>query len=456
MTTVVLDPRSIIEALSCVQSGITAEDITHPAANRVQSIYNAFCSHILEVPEKCLSELPFGCQLNPETLELQHKSTPLLLLFTTMRCFITDFGDGELDFTMCDLINPSPRRTRRLFSTASQVFEKTCAEYDDARKAIEDGQEQIRREEMRKAALRSEQDARKRKENALLAEYNSKNTVLTELIKQSQANEARRDALLASIKSTKEEKKSLLVEIKSLQNEIEHLTKGIVNSPERVRGEANFQREEIKRLQNNCKEESQRISNNAESMSIIEQAAKVLNERFHELEKFGDLKTQIQLLEQDASQAKATLIEATRSRQQTCEELSKLAASGSEEVKKYERARELYRTRLVDLKTKKEELNDAIIALKGNDPCVRGEMVQIRNEMQRLGKERADENKYARMQCLELLSRFADLVEKYQRAEKLFDSQTAAFMEVIHELNDVLEEGEQSIEQSVQKHLDLL
>ncbi|VDN31680.1 unnamed protein product [Cylicostephanus goldi] len=92
------------------------------------------------------------------------------------------------------------------YKTASQVFERTCAEYDDARKAIEDGQEQIRREEMRKAALRSEQDARKRKENALLAEYNSKNTVLTELIKQSQANEAKRDALLASIQATKEEK----------------------------------------------------------------------------------------------------------------------------------------------------------------------------------------------------------------------------------------------------------
>ncbi|VDM82035.1 unnamed protein product, partial [Strongylus vulgaris] len=82
MTTVVLDPRSIIEALSCLQQGINPEDITHP-------------------------------------------------------------------------------------SVASQVFEKTCSEYDDARKAIEDGQEQIRRAEMRKAALRSEQDARKRKENAV-------------------------------------------------------------------------------------------------------------------------------------------------------------------------------------------------------------------------------------------------------------------------------------------------
>ncbi|RCN25363.1 hypothetical protein ANCCAN_28926 [Ancylostoma caninum] len=84
MTSLVLDPRSIVEALSFLQVGINTEDIAHPSADRVQTIYHAFCTQVLDVPEKCLVELPFECQFNPETAEIQHKSTPLLLLYTTM------------------------------------------------------------------------------------------------------------------------------------------------------------------------------------------------------------------------------------------------------------------------------------------------------------------------------------------------------------------------------------
>ncbi|CAJ0594651.1 unnamed protein product [Cylicocyclus nassatus] len=67
------------------------------------------------------------------------------------------FGRWRLEFYNCYLMT----------QTVSKVFEKTCAEYDDGRKAIEDGQEEIRREKMPKTALRSEEDARKKKENAL-------------------------------------------------------------------------------------------------------------------------------------------------------------------------------------------------------------------------------------------------------------------------------------------------
>ncbi|KIH50815.1 hypothetical protein ANCDUO_19103 [Ancylostoma duodenale] len=277
-----------------------------------------------------------------------------------------DFGDADADFTMCDLINPVPKRTRKLFSVmadyanfyraASQVFEKTSAEYDEARRAVEDGQEQIRLAEQRKNTLRSERDMRKRKENALLAEYNSKHTILTELIKESKTNEDKRDAVFKAIKDRKEERAKLLEEIKSLQSEIEHLKKAIVDSPEELRAEADSLRANIKRLQDDCKAERQRISDNAECMKIIENVSKVLAERFTELEKLGDFQVQISLLEQDESRVKSLLNEATRRRQQTADETVRFAASVEEEVKKYERAREIYSSRLQELKTRKEQL----------------------------------------------------------------------------------------------------
>ncbi|EPB72205.1 hypothetical protein ANCCEY_08694 [Ancylostoma ceylanicum] len=307
-----------------------------------------------------------------------------------------DFGDADADFTMCDLINPAPKRTRKLFSVMADYatfYRKTSGEYNEARKAVEDGQEQAKLSE----------------------------------------------------------------EIKSLQSEIEHLKKAIVDSPEELRTEAETLRTNIKRLQEDCKAErflssehscsaGQRISDNAECMTMIENAAKLLAERFAELEKLGDFHVQISLLEQDESNVKSLLNEATRRRQQTADEAIRLTASVEEEVKQHERAREIYSSRLRDLKAKKEELTNAVKALTQKDSFVRGEAHQIKLEMQRLGKERIDETETARTNCAELMTRFRDLVVKYQLAEKKFDAHSAAFMNVLHSLNRALDKAESLVE----------
>ncbi|PIO72413.1 Nidogen-like protein [Teladorsagia circumcincta] len=57
---------------------------TTRAADRVQNIYRAFCTEVLDVPEKSLSELPFECQFTPDMIDMHQKSEPLLLLFTTI------------------------------------------------------------------------------------------------------------------------------------------------------------------------------------------------------------------------------------------------------------------------------------------------------------------------------------------------------------------------------------
>ncbi|KAJ1354585.1 hypothetical protein KIN20_011571 [Parelaphostrongylus tenuis] len=102
-------PRSIVDALTCLNVDINVEDVVHPKADRIQLIYNAFCTQILGVPERSLSELPFDCNCNSETAELHQRSIPLTLLFTTMRCFTTDFGDESCDFTIRRFTHTSSR-----------------------------------------------------------------------------------------------------------------------------------------------------------------------------------------------------------------------------------------------------------------------------------------------------------------------------------------------------------
>ncbi|VDO28748.1 unnamed protein product [Heligmosomoides polygyrus] len=171
---------------------------------------------------------------------------------------------------------------------ASKVFEKTSGEYDEARQVIEEAQEQVRLAENRKHTLRSEQDTRKRKENELLAEFNHKNVIFNELVKGSEANESRRDAVLKAINDGKQRIISCREEVRALQREIEHLSKGVLRSPRRIQREVDSLRDMSKQLRESCDAERQRIHDNADSILTIEKASKLLDERFTELERLRE------------------------------------------------------------------------------------------------------------------------------------------------------------------------
>ncbi|WKX98505.1 hypothetical protein Q1695_013861 [Nippostrongylus brasiliensis] len=451
MSAIVLDPRSIVEALTCLKVDISAEDIVHPTAARVQAIYFAYCTEILEIPERSLSELPFECQLSPDVAERHQKSVPLVLLFSTLRSFVMDIGDGKVDFSMCDLINPTAKRTRKLFSlladyvnyykTAARVFEKTSSEYSEARIAIEQGQEQIRLAEERKSALLAEKDSRKRKENALLAEYNKKNSVFNDVVKEAETHEARRDATLKSIEKAKEDVATAAAETNSLKSQIAYLSNGVVTSPDRVRRDIEEQRAIIKDLQEKCAAERQRIRENDESMVIIEQISRLIDERFVHLDKLLGLKAQVDIAEHDATEAKALVIEASKHKTQTEEALKRVVITGENEAKNHSRAVELYRNRLVELKRKKEELTSETSALRDKTPSVYRESTQLQKEIVRLRNERTADAEEARAHCAELLRRFNDLLQKYDLEEQRYNTTLAAFQEVTcaieNSVNDV-------------------
>ncbi|KAK6055928.1 hypothetical protein COOONC_06567 [Cooperia oncophora] len=445
-------------------------------ADRVQFIYRAFCTEILDVPEKSLSELPFECQFTSDMIDMHQKSEPLLLLFTTMRCFVMDFGDANTDLTMCDLINPQPKRTRKLLSVvadytnfhrvasqvfektsseydharreieegleqvrlaeerknalrsdrdsrkrkengvASQVFEKTSSEYDHARREIEEGLEQVRLAEERKNALRSDRDSRKRKENGLLAESGKKNAILTELMKETQATECNRDAIIKAIEEGKQEIVKAFSDIEAHKNEIEHLSKGVVKSPVRVRNDVDEQRLAIRRLQESCDAERQRISGNNESMSVIEQASKLLDDRSNELDRLRDFQAGVNVLEHERANSEALVAEAAKYKMQREEALSRLVKLSEDEEKGHSRALEVYSARLEDLKLRKEALVDIMNSLRKNASSIREETMQLQKEMVRLRNERTEETDLARRYCLELRRRFLDLLEKASRS----------------------------------------
>ncbi|PIO72412.1 hypothetical protein TELCIR_05663 [Teladorsagia circumcincta] len=288
-----------------------------------------------------------------------------------------DFGDVNSDFTMCDLINPHPKRTRKLFSliadytnfyrVAAQVFEKTSSEYDHARLAIEEGME---------------------------------------------------------------------------KNEIQHLSKGVVKSPVRVRNDVDEQRSIIKRLQESCDAERQRILDNNESMSVIEQVSKLLGERQKELERLRDAQAELNLLHHECANSEAQVAEASKYKTQREEALNRLVKLGEEEERSHRRALEVFSTRLQDLRMRKEDLISIMDSLRKNAPTIRDESVQLRNEMVRLRNERTEETELARRYCLELRSRFFDLLEKYHKAEKIFDAQAKAFSETIQNISMGLDDIE--------------
>ncbi|VDO30242.1 unnamed protein product [Haemonchus placei] len=470
MSTIVLDARTIVEVLSCLKVGINVEDIIHPSPDRVQNIYRAFCMEIMNVPERSLNELPFECQFSPDMADMNQKSGPLLLLFTTLRCFFMDFGDPNMNFTMCDLINPQPKRTRKLFSIiadyttfyqkASQVFESTSSEYDNARKVIEEGMEQVRLAEERKNALRSDRDSRKRRENGLLAESGKKNAVLTELMKEAQASECRRDEIVKLIEDGKQEIVKGFAEIEALKSEIQHHSKAIVESPERVRNDVDEQREQIRRLQEQCDTERQRIVNNNASMSVIEQASKLIDERFKELERLRSFQAEVEVLDHECANAQEQVAEANKYKMRKEEALNRLVKSGQEEELSHRRALEAYSSRLQDLKLRKMELTNflSIPMIDGNCPqpgsfstikdlrenasVIRDESAQLQKEMVRLRNEKTEETKRAREYCLELRRRFAELLGKYRKAQMLFRAQAASFAEAVQNVSMGLDDLE--------------
>uniref|UniRef100_W6NEP7 Major antigen-like n=1 Tax=Haemonchus contortus TaxID=6289 RepID=W6NEP7_HAECO len=452
MSTIVLDARTIVEVLSCFKVGINVEDIIHPSPDRVQNIYRAFCMEIMNVPERSLNELPFECQFSPDMADMNQKSGPLLLLFTTLRCFFMDFGDPNMNFTMCDLINPQPKRTRKLFSIiadyttfyqkASQVFESTSSEYDNARKVIEEGMEQVRLAEERKNALRSDRDSRKRRENGLLAESGKKNAILTELMKEAQASESRRDEIVKLIEDGKQEIVKGFAEIEALKSEIQHHSKAIVKSPERVRNDVDEQREQIKRLQEQCDTERQRIVNNNASMSVIEQASKLIDERFKELERLRSFQADVEVLDHECANALEQVAEANKYKTRKEEALNRLVKSGQEEEISHRRALEAYSSRLQDLKLKKMELTNTIKELRESASVIRDESAQLQKEMVRLRNERTEETKRAREYCLELRRRFVELLRKYREAQMLFHAQAASFVEAVQNVSTGLDDLE--------------
>ncbi|KJH51342.1 hypothetical protein DICVIV_02461 [Dictyocaulus viviparus] len=428
MSSVVLDPRSIVDSLACLQIDINVDDIMHPTPDRVQTIYYAFCNQILEIPEKSLCELPFECIVNSETSEMQQRSNSHILLLTTMKCFIVDFADPSYDFSICDLINPLPKKTRRFLSVmadfvnfyqkASQVFEKTSGEFDDARKVIEAGQEQVRLAEEEKSALVNGYDLMRRKELELLGEKNAKDSKLKELIKKGINIEDRRNAILESISNKKQQIINLNKEFVSLGDEIVHISKGIVESPVQLVKDVEDQRELVKNLQNVCDTERQRIHDNAESITVVEQISKLVNERFNDIDRLRDLQKGNSRHEQILADSKSSLDELMKHKTHTEEILSRFNMSSNEETKAHERARELYASRLQDLEQRRDTLKCVVKDLRENAPSFRDEILQLKNEIVTLHND------------------------KYHRAEADFESYSKMLSESLHSISSALDDAE--------------
>uniref|UniRef100_A0A0K0DQN3 Myosin_tail_1 domain-containing protein n=1 Tax=Angiostrongylus cantonensis TaxID=6313 RepID=A0A0K0DQN3_ANGCA len=306
---------------------------------------------------------------------------------------------------------------------ASHAFEKTRAEYDDARRAINTAQEEVRLAEERKNTLLNEQSIRKRKENELLAELNSKQAALRELWKEGELCEKRRDAVWNSIKDGREEIVNLRRELKSLSSKIDHVSNGIIKSPTRFLLDVEDQKASIKSLQKQCDTERQRICDNEEAIRVVEQISKALDELSRKVDQLRDWQ--------------------------------KLVISSEEQAKTHERTYELYSSRLQDLKSRMEELSSVVKKLQENGCSGRNELSQLKKELVRLRNEKIREEETVRTACLELHRLFNDLLEKtntklqYHRAEEKFNMESRLFSDVLHSISSALDDTEDAASDEV-------
>lgn len=335
------------------------------------------------------------------------------------------------------------------YMKASHAFEKTRAEYDDARRAINTAQEEVRLAEERKNTLLNEQSIRKRKENELLAELNSKQAALRELWKEGELCEKRRDAVWNSIKDGREEIVNVRRELKSLSSKIDHVSNGIIKSPTRFLLDVEDQKASIKSLQKQCDTERQRICDNEEAIRVVEQISKALDELSRKVDQLRDWQSEINRLEQNAADYNALREDFIKKTHHTEEMLSKLVISSEEQAKTHERTYELYSSRLQDLKSRMEELSSVVKKLQENGCSGRNELSQLKKELVRLRNEKIREEETVRTACLELHRLFNDLLEKYHRAEEKFNMESRLFSDVLHSISSALDDTEDAASDEV-------
>ncbi|KAJ1373312.1 hypothetical protein KIN20_035678 [Parelaphostrongylus tenuis] len=233
-------------------------------------------------------------------------------------------------------------------------------------------------------------------------------------------------------------------EIESIRTKIEHFSKGLVESPARFLRDVEDQRAQIKSLQGDCDRERERIYNNEESMKMIDQISKMLDEPHSEMDVLSELQNEMNRLEQCSIDSQARCADLKKQAHHMEEELKRLMVCGEEEAKNHERACELGCSRLKDLRSLKENLSSVLRNLRENDGGRRNELSQLKKELVRLRNENSEEKEIVRAKCLELQRRFKDLLQKYHREEEKFNSEYRSFSDVLRSISSAIGDANQA------------
>ncbi|CAJ0936076.1 unnamed protein product, partial [Mesorhabditis belari] len=434
----VLDAKTIAKRLSFeYDEGLVAEHIVRPQADRICAFYRLFLMKEFEVTEESLFCIPFQAQLQAEEHEAEmfRNSYSTLLLYKTLSSVFNDvFG---IEFTMSDLINPEPDRTRRLFSMIVHFAEVIRRVDEPARKVheeLEAEMEKFKEMEIQSRALeeklveeRKNDEARKRRENQLAEDKHHLMTQVRELTRDAEACRSDITTILDAMEKHKAKMLEAETRSKELSQKEKYLLEGIIDNPAQMlaeKGELAKLRDELKESLHKSRTELAELKSECELhgkiISLMETGKGATEELKQTRMLFDQVNLELVALERELEHYMLDVDAATQD--QTANETNRVAALNA-----HEKALIQHNEMLHELKTSIVKLNEELEKHKAsgtskNKENAKADIREKQQELNRLRNEIERRQSNFKSEWAEMFSQIDKMRRKVDKGSQRFST----------------------------------
>ncbi|CAI4226106.1 unnamed protein product [Auanema sp. JU1783] len=359
----------------------------------------------MNIPETSMMNLPLLDFDASELMETHARSIPVALLYVTMNSFVADFShEPDARVAFCDLISPEPKKTRKLLYLVSEflkfhkiydpIFSTVSKQYEDQKRQLDDLKEKIDREEKRKSHLKAERESRSRRENALRVEIGKQSALLQKHLKEASSYVELRKECIQQIEDANEEKKKLLSVKEDLNAQLDYVSKGIIESPEKISSELEHQRQDLDRLRDDCANTRKNMIEIKGRVDMIPLIDKQLDGFCEDYEKMCSLQSELAKLGDERGEIARCLCEAERKLAQVFEkfqnydhQIKDLQESSTKDDKLHVERMNNLKNRLIELETEAEHQREVYKDMGSDLKKYQKELMSVKMEKSKLMRE---------------------------------------------------------------------
>uniref|UniRef100_A0A1I7XIN1 Coiled-coil domain-containing protein 63 n=1 Tax=Heterorhabditis bacteriophora TaxID=37862 RepID=A0A1I7XIN1_HETBA len=254
----------------------------------------------------------------------------------------------------------------------------------------------------------------------------------------------------------------LLSEMESLHGQIDHLSKEIIRSPERVLAELDEQRKIILRTKENCNVERRRIMDIMDKIQLSQQVSKAIDQLWEDVQALLQFKNQLDMRQVEAADYERAADEAERKLKQLTESVKVAEQNSLDAINNHKRAKEMHEARRQQLSKRCEDLNWYIrlinnliffaslfpsnlanLTMQGKD--IRDEGRILQKELVAVKNKKGDALRKAKAECKNLTDRFKLLAEKHREERSLYNSAVKKFNIVLSSIESGMELDELTV-----------